>query len=90
MLKLLSLLSLGGGDRGGGGEGGGVIGVFISTRLWLMELLFLSVVNSSSTCSRLISTSVVDGPLQLFVHSFEWLVSSKAVFGGGGSSFMCW
>ena len=52
---------------------------------WLTELPFPSVVDSSSTCSRLMSTLVVDGPLQLFVHSFEWLVSSKAVFGGGVS-----
>ena len=64
MSESLSLLSGGG---GGGGEGGGVIGLFISMGLWSKELTFPSVVDSSSTGSRLMSTSVVDGPLQLFV-----------------------
>ena len=92
MSKSLSLLSGGGGGGGGGGgEGGGFIGVFISTELWLMELPFPSVVYSSSTGSRLMSTSAVDGPLQLFVHSSKCYVSSKAIFGEGGEghSFMC-
>ena len=80
MSESLSLLSRCG---GGGGGGGGVIGLFISVGLWLMELSFPSVVESSSTGSRLMSTSTVDGPLQLFVRSSEWSVSSKAVFGGG-------
>ena len=41
MSESLSLLSGGGGGGGGGGdEGGGVIGVFVSTELWLTELFF--------------------------------------------------
>ena len=84
MSEPLSLHSEGGG--GGGGdvdEGGGVIGVFISAELWSTKLLFPSVVDSSSTCSQLMSTSAVDGPLQLFFHSSECPISSKALFGGG-------
>ena len=61
------------------------MGVFVPVEFWSTELPFLYVVNSSSTCSRLMSTSVVDGPLQLFVHSSECYVSSEAVFGGGGA-----
>ena len=64
----MSLLS-GGGSGGGVGGGGGVIGVFGSAGLWSTKLSFPSVVDSSSTGSRLMSTSSVDGPLQLFVHS---------------------
>ena len=86
MSESLSLLSGGGSGGGGGGdEGGGVIGVFISTKLWSMELPFPLVVDSSSTGSLLMSTSVFDGPLQLFVHNSECSISSKAVFGGGGA-----
>ena len=86
MSESLSLLSGGGGDGGGGGdEGGGVIGVFISAEIWSTELSFPSVVDSSSTCILLMSTSAVNGPLQLFVCSFECFVSSKSVFGGGGT-----
>ena len=48
-----------------------------------MELVLPSVVESSSTCSRLMLTSTVDGPLQLFVRRFDCLISSKAVFGRG-------
>ena len=90
MFESLSLLS-GGGDGGGGGgdEGGGVVGLFVSTKLWSMELSFPLVVDSSSTCSQLMSTSIVDGPLQLFACSSDWYVSSKVVIGGGGCSFMC-
>ena len=70
---------------GGGGDSGGVIGLFVFARLWLTKLSFPSVVNSSSIDNRLMSTSSVDGLLQLFVHSFECCVSSKAVFGEGGA-----
>ena len=84
MLESLSLLS-GGGDGGGGCGGGGVTSLFISAGLWSSELLFLSVLDSSSTGSRLMSTSSVDGPLQLFVRSSECSVSSKAIFGRGGA-----
>ena len=80
MFELLSLLS-----RGGSDGGGGVIGLFISAGLWSTELVFMSVVDSSSTGSRLMLTSTVDGPLQLFGHSFECSISSKAVFGKGGT-----
>ena len=69
MSESLSLLSEGGDSGGGGGdEGGGVIDVFMPAKFWSMELAFPSVVYSSSTCSRLMSTSTIDGPLQLFVH----------------------
>ena len=86
MSESLSLLSGGGGGGGGGGdEGGGVIGVFISMELWSIELPFLLVVDSSSTCSHLMSTSAINGPLQLFSYSSKWSVSSKVVFGGGGT-----
>ena len=87
MSESLSLLSRGGSGGGGGGdEGGGVIGVFVSAELWLMKLSFPSIVDSSSTGNLLMSTSTIDGPLQLFVHNYEWSVSSKAVFGGGAPS----
>ena len=62
-----------------------VIGLFVSAGLWSTELLFLSVVDSSSTSNWLMSTSTVDGPLQLFVLSSECCVYSKSVFGGGGA-----
>ena len=72
MSESLSLLSGGGSSGGGGGgDGGGVIGVFVSVELWSMKLLFLSIIDSSSTCSQLMSTSTVDGPLQLFAHISE-------------------
>ena len=84
MSKSISLLSeVGGGGGGGGGESGGVIDVVIPAKFWSTELPFSPVVESSSTCSRLMSTSAVDGPLQLFSHSSEWSVFSKAIFGGG-------
>ena len=84
MYESLSLLSGGGGSGGGGGgEGGGVIGVFISTELWLTKLPFPLVVDSLSTCSRLMSTSAIDGPLKLFFRSSECSMFSKAVFGRG-------
>ena len=84
MSESLSLLSEGGGGGGGGGnEGGGVIGVFLPAKFWSTKLLFSSVVKSSSTCSRLMSTSTVDGPLQLFVCSSDCSISSKVVFGRG-------
>src|SRR5713226_6093323 len=69
MSESLSLLSeVGGGGGGGGGEGGGVIDVVVPTEFWSTELALPSVVESSSTYSRLMSTSIVDGPLQfLFV-----------------------
>ena len=86
MLESLSLLSGGGsGGCGGGDEGGGVIGVFVFAKIWSTKLSFPLVVNSSSTCSCLMSTSAVDGPLQLFVHRFACSISSKAVLGGGGA-----
>ena len=83
MLESLPLIS-GVGGGGGGGGGGGVIGLFVSVGLWLTKISFPSVVNSSSTDSRLMSTSVVDGPLQLFVCSSNCSISSKAICGGGG------
>ena len=78
MSESLPLLS-----RGGGG--GGVISLFVSAGLWSTKLSFLSVVDSSSTGSRLMLTSSVDGPLQLFVRSSECSVFSKAFFGRGGA-----
>ena len=84
MSESLLLLS-GGGDGGGGGGGGGVIGLFISVELWSTKISFLSVVDSSSTSSRLVSIYSVHIPLQLFVHSSECSVSSKAIFGRGGA-----
>ena len=48
-----------------------------------MELAFLSLVDSLSKSGRLMSTSAVDGPLQLFVRSSECSISSKVVFGRG-------
>ena len=86
MFESLSLLSEGGGGGGGGGdEGGGVIGVFMPMEFWSMKLPFPLVVESLSMCSCLMSTSTVDGPLQLFVRSFDCYISSKAIFGGGGT-----
>ena len=81
MLESLSLSS-----SGGGGGGSGVIFLLLSAELSSTELSFLSVVLvviSSSTSSRLVSTSSVDVPLQLFFYSFECSVSSKVVFGRG-------
>ena len=84
MSESLSLLLEGGSSGGGGGdEGGGVIGVFVHVEFYLTEPLFSSVVESLLTCSWLMSTSVVDGPLQIFVRKSDWSISSKAVFGGG-------
>ena len=86
MSESLSLLSeVGSGGGGGGDEGGGVIDVFVPAEFWLTELAFSSVVYSSSMCSRLMSNYDVNGPLQLFVHRSDCLISSKAVFGGGGT-----
>ena len=85
MSESLSLLSeVGGGGGWGGGESGGVIDVVELVEFWSMDLELPSVVESSSTCSRLMSTSVVDIPLQLFVRRSDCLISSKAVLGGGG------
>ena len=86
MFESLSLLSeVGGGGGGGGGESGGVIDLVEPTEFWSTDLELPSVVESSSTCSRLISNSAVDGPLQLFVRRSDCLISSKLVFGGGGA-----
>ena len=86
MFESLSLLSeFGGGGGGGGDVGGGVIGVFVPAEFWSTELPFSSVVESSSNCSRLMPTSAVDDPLQLFVHRSDCSISSKAVFGRGGA-----
>ena len=89
MSESLSLFS--GGHDGGGGrrEGGGVIGLFFSTGIWLMKLLFPSVVDSLLTGSWLMSTSAIDVPQQLFFHSYECSMSSKVLFGERGCSFMC-
>ena len=90
MSESLSLLSkVGGGGGGGGGEIGGVIDLVKPTEFQSTDLELPSVVESSSTCSRLMSTSAVDGPLQLFVHSFECSSSYKVVFGVWGCPFMC-
>ena len=89
MSESLSLLSEGGGGGGGGGdEGGGVIGVFIAMELWSTKLSFPLVVDSLSTYSHLMSTSTVDGPLQLFVHSSKCSISSKAIFGEVGGALL--
>ena len=51
--------------RGGGG-GSGVIGLFVSVKLWSTELSFLSVVlvvTSSLTSGQLVSTSSVNVPM---------------------------
>ena len=86
MSESLSLLSeVGGGGGGGGGESGGVIDVVKPVEFWSMDLELPSVVESSSTCSWLMSTSAVDGPLQLGVRRYTCSISSKAVFGGGGA-----
>ena len=90
MSESLSLLSeVGGGGGGGGGESGGVIDVVEPAEFWSTDLEFPSVVESSLTCSWLMSTSAVDGPLQLGVRRSACSISSKDVFGGGGCSFMC-
>ena len=93
MSESLSLSKGGGcgGGSGGGGRGSGVIGLFVSAKLSSMKLsspLVVFVV-LSSTNSQLISTSSTDVRLQLPVCSSECSVSSKAVFGRGGCSFMC-
>ena len=86
MSESLSLLSeVGRGGGGGGGESGGVIDVVRPAEFWSTELELPSVVKSSSTCSRLMSTSAIDGPLQLGVHRSACLISSKAVFGRRGT-----
>ena len=90
MSKSLSLLSkVGGGGGVGGGESGGVIDVVGPAEFWSTELELPSVIESSSTCSWLMSTSAVDGPLQLCVRRSNCSISSKAVLGEGGCSFMC-
>ena len=69
MSESLSLLSeVGGGGGGGGGESGGVIDVVGPAEFWSTDLELPSVVKLSSTCSRLMLTSIVDGPLQLGVR----------------------
>ena len=78
MSELLSLLSEFGGG-GGGGESGGVIDVVVPTEFWSTKLALPSVVESSLTCIRLMSISVVDGPLQLCVRRSECSISSKVV-----------
>ena len=50
-----------------------------------MELELPSVVESSSTCSRLMSTTAVNGPLQLCVRRSACSISSKFVLGRGGA-----
>ena len=84
MSESLSLLSeVGGGGGGGGDEGGGVINVVGPVDFWSTELELPSVVESSSNCIQLMSTSAVDGPLQLGVHRSACSISSKSVFTGG-------
>ena len=84
MSESLSLLSEVSGVRGvGGGESGGVVDVVAPAEFWLTELVPPSVVIYSSMYSGLLWIYTVDGPLQLFVHSSESSVSSKAVFGRG-------
>ena len=84
MSESLSLLSgVGGGGGGGGGESGGVIDVVGPVEFWSTDLELPSVVESSSTCSQLMSTSAVDGPLQLCVRRSVCSISSKAVLSGG-------
>ena len=86
MSKSISLLSeVGGGGGGGGGESGGVIDVVEPSEFWSTDLELPSVVESSSTCNQLMSTSTVDGPLQLCVRRSACSISSKAVLGGGGT-----
>ena len=81
--SLSLLLEVGGGGGGSGGESGGVIDVVEPIEFWSTDLELPSVIESSSTCSRLMSTSAVDGPLQLCVCRSAGLISSKAVLGGG-------
>ena len=86
MSKSLSLFSeVGRGGGGGGGESGGVIDVVEPVEFWSADLELPLVVESSSTCSRLMLTSAVDGPLQLCVHRSTCSISSKVVLGGGGA-----
>ena len=86
MSESLSLLSeVGEGGGGGGGESGGVIDVVVPAEFWSTELVLPSVIESLSTCSQLISTSAVDGPLQLCVRRSDCVISSKSVLGGGGA-----
>ena len=47
--------------------------------------MFPLVVDSWSTCTCLVPTSPVSGPLQLLVRRSDCLISSKAVLGGGGT-----
>ena len=83
--SLSLLLEVSGGGGGGGRESGGVIDVVRPAEFWSTKLDLPLVVKSSSTCSRLMSTSVVDGPLQIFVRRYACSISSKAVLGGGGA-----
>ena len=88
MSESLSLSKGGGLGGGGGGGGSGVIGLFVSTKLWLTELSFLSVVLFvvlSPTSSWSGSTSPVDVQLQLFVYRSNFSVFSKVSFGKGGA-----
>ena len=84
MSESLSLLSeFEGGGGGGGGESGGVIDVVEPAEFWSTDLELPLVVESSSTCSWLMLTSAVDGPLQLGVRRSTCSIYSKAVFGKG-------
>ena len=86
MSESLSLISEVGGVGGvGGGESGGVVDVVGPAEFWSTELALPLVIESSSTCSRLMSTSAIDGPQQLFVHRSDCSISSKDVFGEGGA-----
>ena len=85
MSESLSLLSdVGGGGGGGGGESGGVIDVVVPAEFWSTKLVLLSVI-VSLTCSHLMSTSTVDGPLQLCVHRLACSISSRVVLGWEGT-----
>ena len=89
MSKSLSLLSEVGRVGGmGGGESGGIVDVVAPVEFWSMELVPPSVVNSSSTYSGLLWISTVDGPLQHCVRRSACSISSKAVVGRGGRSFL--
>ena len=79
------LLEVGGGGGGGGGESGGVIDVVEPAEFWSMDLELPLVIDLSSTCSQLMSTSDVDGPLQLCVRRSACSISSRVVFGRGGA-----
>ena len=87
--SLSLLLEVGGGGGGGGGESGGVIDVVEPAEFWSTELVPPSVVDSSSMYSGLLWISTIDVPLKLCVRRYMHSIYSKAIFGGGGCSFMC-